>query len=144
MRGNRPLALGGVLVSCLMGSCLVLGLLVFFSSPPSGSPQNQLRESWRKAASVHGDKHTHAHAGLHSDRSLFFSTSTDAVWAWCPGHHGRKGNTIRWWRRGQRQPNKQQKTKPTTTQRPSLHHPVVFPLYKGETSETLTVDYLWA
>ena len=35
-------------------------------------------------------------------------------------------------------------TKPTTAHRPRLHHQVVFPLYQGETSETMTADYLWA
>ena len=40
-------------------------------------------------------------------------------------------------------PTKTKQPKPTTAQRPSLH-PVVFPLYWGETSETLTGDYLWA
>ena len=58
MRGNRPLALCGVLVSCLVGSCLVLGLLVFFS-PSSccvsfpfnddlGTPPTRRPHSWKK------------------------------------------------------------------------------------------------
>ena len=36
------------------------------------------------------------------------------------------------------------KQPPTTAHRPSLHHPVVFPLCQGETSETKTTDYRWA
>ena len=62
MRGNRPLALGGVLVPglvvCLVGFCLVLGLLVFFS-PSScsvsfpfnddlGTPPTRRPYSWKK------------------------------------------------------------------------------------------------
>ena len=63
MRGNRPLALGGVLVSwfwlvVLVGFCLVLGLLVFFS-PSSccvsfpfnddlGTPPTRRPHSWKK------------------------------------------------------------------------------------------------
>ena len=35
-------------------------------------------------------------------------------------------------------------TKPTTAHRPRLHHQAVFPLYWGETSETMTADDLWA
>ena len=34
-------------------------------------------------------------------------------------------------------------TKPTTAHRPRLHQ-AVFPLYLGETSETMTANYLWA
>ena len=58
MRGNRPLAFGGVLGSCLVGFCLVLGLLVF-SSPSSccvsfpfnddlGTPPTRRPHSWKK------------------------------------------------------------------------------------------------
>ena len=35
-------------------------------------------------------------------------------------------------------------TKPTTAHRRRLHHQVVFFLYQGETSETMTTDCLWA
>ena len=31
----------------------------------------------------------------------FFSTSTDAMWAVCPGHHRRIGNSAYWWGRQQ-------------------------------------------
>ena len=59
MRGNRPLAFGGVLGSCLVGFCLVLGLLVFFS-PSSccvsfpfkddlGTPPTRRPHSWKKS-----------------------------------------------------------------------------------------------
>ena len=71
MRGNRPLALGGVLVSgfgFLVGFGLVLGLLVFFSlsscsvsfpfNDDLGTPPTRRPYSWKKslqgAASVEG------------------------------------------------------------------------------------------
>ena len=51
---------------------------------------------------------------------LFFSTSADAVWAVCPGHHEKYGNTANRWgeKQEQKQPKPQkepkQKTPPKT------------------------------
>ena len=58
---------------------------------------------------------------------VFFSTSTDAVWAWCPGHRLRKERAVRWWRKRTKAPKPTQ-AKPQA-RRPNLHHLVVFPLH---------------
>ena len=76
---------------------------------------------------------------------IFFSTSADAMWAVCPGHHRRKGNTAyRWEMKHGPEPtqnanptktNHQNSTKTTTKTFPSIS--VVFPLYGCETGEKM-------